>query len=98
MSYCGDTGSGWFPDRKSTTSCHFSGIFSLVKKINVFWVAGLKILGRVGTHILFNYFFFFGKNIILCILKGKMPFKMHKNYIFSSAGYPLVPSPLDWGP
>ena len=23
------------------------------KKISVFWVKGLKILGRVGTHILF---------------------------------------------
>ena len=42
---------------------------------------GLKILGRVGTHI-FLIIFFSGKNIILCILKGEMPFKMHKKYIF----------------
>ena len=41
-------------------------------------VTGLKIVGRVGTHIFFYYFFFLEKNIILCIL----PFKMHKSYIF----------------
>ena len=39
-------------------------------------VMGLKILGRVRTHI-FNYFFS-GKNIILCISKGISPFKMEK--------------------
>ena len=45
----------------------------------VFWVTGLKILARVGTH---NVFFFW-KNIILCILKGEMqPGKMHKLYFF----------------
>ena len=27
------------------------------KKISVFRITGLKILGRVGTHILFNYLF-----------------------------------------
>ena len=43
-----------------------------IKKISVFLVTG-----RVGTHILFNYFFFSGKNIILCVLKGISPFKMH---------------------
>ena len=43
------------------------------KKINVF----PEILGRVGTHILFS-FFFRKKIIILCILKGILPFKMHK--------------------
>ena len=42
------------------------------KKISVFQVTGLKILGRVGTHI------FFSGKIILCILKGILPFKMHK--------------------
>ena len=47
------------------------------KKIRVFQVTGLKILGRVGTHIFLNYFFS-GKNIILCILKGISSFKMHK--------------------
>ena len=45
------------------------------KKISVFRVTGLKILGRVGTHINFFIFFFC---IILCILKGISPFKMHK--------------------
>ena len=27
------------------------------KKLSVFWVTGLKILGRIGTHIFFNYLF-----------------------------------------
>ena len=52
------------------------------KKISVFRVTGLKILGRVGTHIFFHCFFFSGKNIILCILKGISPFKMHKIIYF----------------
>ena len=42
----------------------------------------LKILGRVGTIFFFNYFFWGEKNIILCILKGKTPFKMHKIIFF----------------
>ena len=29
-----------------------------IKKISVFRVTGLKILGRIGTHIFCNYFFF----------------------------------------
>ena len=37
------------------------------KKISVFQVTGLKIYGRVGTHISFNYFFFLKKILILCI-------------------------------
>ena len=40
----------------------------------MFWVTGLKILGKVGTLFLF---FFLEKNVILCILKGELPFKMH---------------------
>ena len=28
------------------------------KKISVFQVRGLKILGRVGTHVFFNFIFF----------------------------------------
>ena len=36
---------------------------------------------RVGTHI-FSIFFFW-KNMILCVLKGISPFKMHKNHLFS---------------
>ena len=39
------------------------------KKISVFRVTGLKILGRVGTHIFFFWKMFFNKNN-LCILKG----------------------------
>ena len=42
------------------------------KKLSVFQVNGLKIFGWLGTH------FFSEKYIILCILKGISPFKMHK--------------------
>ena len=42
-----------------------------IKKISVFRVTGLKILDRVGTH------FFCKTIIILCILKGILPIKMH---------------------
>ena len=52
------------------------------KKIRVFQVIGLKILARVDTHIFCNYFFFW-KIKILCILKGILPFKMHKIIYFS---------------
>ena len=52
------------------------------KKISVFRETGLKILGRVGTHIFFNNFFGGKKYIILCILKGILPFKMHKIIFF----------------
>ena len=38
-------------------------------KKGVFRVMDLKISGRVGIH------FFSGKNIILCILKGILPFQ-----------------------
>ena len=44
--------------------------------MSVFRVIGLKNLGRVGTHI-FLIVFFLEKNIILCILKGILHFKMH---------------------
>ena len=37
---------------------------------------------RVGTKFFFNYFFLSGKNTILCILKGILPFKMHKIIFF----------------
>ena len=53
------------------------------KKISVFRVMGLTILGRVDTHVFLDYFFSSGKDIILCILKGEMPFKMHKIIIFA---------------
>ena len=49
------------------------------KKNSVFWVIGLKSLGRIGIHIFFFiYFFSLEKSIILCILKGISPFKMHR--------------------
>ena len=41
------------------------------KKISVFRVTSLKILGRVGTHI-----FFSEKKIIYKHFEGKMPFKI----------------------
>ena len=40
------------------------------KNISVFWIMGLKSLGRVGTHHFLKIFFFSGKNIVLRILKG----------------------------
>ena len=53
------------------------------KKIGVFWVTGLKTLGRVGTLVVFFFFFFLsGKQMILCILKDILPFKMHKIIFF----------------
>ena len=52
------------------------------EKISVFRAMGLKILGRIRTHI-FVYFFFLETNIILCILKGILPFKMYKIIFFS---------------
>ena len=51
------------------------------KKISGFRVTGLKILGRVGTHI-FSIIFFLEKNIILCLLKGILPFKMREFFLF----------------
>ena len=51
------------------------------KTINVLRVTGLKILARVGTHI-FLIIFFLKKYMILCILKGISPFKMHKMIYF----------------
>ena len=51
---------------------------------------GLKILGMVGTQIFFNCFFFLEQNIILRILKGISPFKMHK-IIFYFQNYILFP-------
>ena len=44
-------------------------------KISVFRVTGLKILGRVGTHIFFSYFFL---DFFLCI----SPLKMYKILFF----------------
>ena len=50
------------------------------KKVSVFRVTGLKILGREG--ILFLIKNFSGKNMLLCILKGISPFRMHKIIFF----------------
>ena len=49
-------------------------------KNSVLRVTGLKILGRVGTNV---FFIFFWKKIILCILNGISPFKMHKIILFT---------------
>ena len=54
------------------------------KKTNMLWVTGLKLLGRVpDRHTYFFYYFFSGKNTILCILKGNFAFQNVLNYIFS---------------
>ena len=42
------------------------------RKIRVFRVTGLKILGRIGTQ-----FFFLEKKNDFIILKGILPFQMH---------------------
>ena len=54
-----------YPDEmmpKQSLHCLSKYLFRPNKKISVFRVTGLKILGRVGTHIFFNYFFFWKKN------------------------------------
>ena len=48
------------------------------KKIGMFRVKLLNILGKVGTHILFLIILFSGKNIILYILNDISLFKLHK--------------------
>ena len=50
------------------------------KTIPVFRVTQPYLNLQVKPRIFFR---FFGKNIILCILKGEMPFKMHKIIFFS---------------
>ena len=47
------------------------------KKISVFQVTGLKILGRVGTHIFLIFFFFWKKYYFM-----HLAFKMHKIIFF----------------
>ena len=51
------------------------------KKISLFPVTGVNILGGVGTHIFFNYFFFW-TNIVLCILKAFCLSNCIKLYLF----------------
>ena len=65
------------------------------KKISVFRVTGLTILSRVGTHVFFNYFF--SGKIILCILKGILPFKMHKIIFFPENQKKFKVSPVYLG-
>ena len=50
------------------------------KKMSVFRVMGLKILGRVGTHIFLIIIFSGKKNY--AFLKGISPFTMHKINFF----------------
>ena len=54
----------------------FYNILRPNKALSVFQITGAKILGRVGSRI------FSGKKIIVCILKGISPFKMHKIIFF----------------
>ena len=57
--------------------------YGQIKKIRVFRATGLKILGKVGTHIFSNIFLLLEINIILFILKGICLSKCIKSYIFS---------------
>ena len=50
-----------------------------IKKIPVFMVTRPYLDLLVKPRIFFR---FSGKNIVLCIKKGKMPFKMHKIIYF----------------
>ena len=65
------------------------------KKVSVFQVKGLKILGRVGAHVFLNKNSC--KNIILCILKGILPFKMHEFIYFTENLIFFQVSPVDLG-
>ena len=68
------------------------------KKIGVLRVTGLKTLGRVGRHTCCCFFncFFSGKQIILCILKDILPFKMHKIIFFpENLGKKKTKSPVN---
>ena len=48
------------------------------KKISLFQVMGLKILGRVGRLFFFFNFFFLEKKYDFMHFERQMPFKMHK--------------------
>ena len=63
------------------------------KNISVCQVTGPKVLRRVGTHI-FLILFFLKKKIILCILKGISPFKMH-NLFFPETLKKIYVSPVN---
>ena len=62
----------------------------------MFRVKGLKILGTIGTHI-FLIIFFLRKNIVLCILKGISPFKMHEIIFFPENRKKFCVSPVTLG-
>ena len=70
-----------FPTETAHAICVFFGLRPY-KKISVFRETHLKILGRVGIHIIFIIIFFLKKKKKICILKGILPFKMHKLYFF----------------
>ena len=55
------------------------GELGQIKKIHVFRVTRPYLNILVKPRIFFR---FSGKNIISCILKGEMPFKMHKMIFF----------------
>ena len=44
---------------------------------------GLKVLGTVGKQIVLIIYFFWKKNMILCILKGELVFQNASSHIFS---------------
>ena len=51
-----------------------------IKKISVFRVTGLKIFGRVGTHLFLNKFFFWKKYDFMFV-ERLFAFQMHKKKI-----------------
>ena len=65
-----------------TLSCKM--VIRPIKKNKCVSGNGSEILDREGRHIFKkNHFLFLKKNVILCILKGILPFKMHQViYIF----------------
>ena len=68
----------WTPDKDRLQKLVVTG--ELIKKIPVFRVTQPYLNLLVKPRIFFR---FSGKNIILCILKGEMSFKMHKIVFFS---------------
>ena len=62
----------------------------------MFRVTGLKILGWVAKHI-FLTIIFQDKSIILSILKGILPFKMHKIIFFPENLKKIRGSPVNLG-
>ena len=63
--------------------------------MSVFRVTGLKILGRVGTHMFF--FIFFWKKYNLMHFERQSPFKMHKIIHFPEILEKIQVSPVNLG-